>query len=196
MSCGRHHHLWSRRRAMLISIGRGLDTTHPGARSTENPHTPVCVVCCHSTLYRGRTRGTGKTMTRLPPHPVHSIAVLHSQGSFAQSPPLAPPLPVFGSVPQPLPHAGDSIPLRAGKFAFNGGNTHGSPACSQLMAALHRFTFIQVEWTRGIQPIWKVSAVARRRSAPFHYSLQHFVFGKQAQLAAASVAVAGWESGA
>ena len=45
MSCGRHHHLWSRRRAMLISIGRGLNTTHPGARSKENPHTPAYSIC-------------------------------------------------------------------------------------------------------------------------------------------------------
>ena len=30
---------------MLISIGRGLNTTHPGARSTENPHTPAYSIC-------------------------------------------------------------------------------------------------------------------------------------------------------
>ena len=30
---------------MLISIGPGLDTTHPGARSAENPHTPAYSIC-------------------------------------------------------------------------------------------------------------------------------------------------------
>ena len=39
------HTEWTVEWTVLISIGRGLDTTHPGACSAENPHTAAYSIC-------------------------------------------------------------------------------------------------------------------------------------------------------
>ena len=69
----------------------------------------ACVVCCHSSLYRGGGHRQNHDWTPPPPGTQHSCSP--QLGSVAQPPPHAPPLPVPGSVAQPRRRGQNRCPV-------------------------------------------------------------------------------------